>query len=165
MKFSCVSCGKCCKNRGIELNKKEIKAIATFHKMDLEEFKQKYIEKRTIDRIKTSIHHDFHIKKDASFLKIQREDGICIFNEQINNLSRCKIYRIRPNICRLFPFTWEYEHENQTLNIDFSDNSWNNCDGISKDIGKSWTELRDEVTSIIVVSLINALNSGGIEKV
>ena len=80
MKFSCVSCGKCCKNRGIELNQKEIKTIATFLNMDLEDFKEKYIEKREIDRVKTSIHHDYYIKKEENFLKIQREDGICIFN-------------------------------------------------------------------------------------
>ena len=85
--------------------------------------------------------------------------------EKKNDLSRCKIYKIRPNICRLFPFTWEYLHENQSLNIDYSDNSWNNCDGISKDKGKPWTEIRDEVTSIVVISLLNALKSGGIEKI
>ena len=164
-RFSCVNCGKCCKNRGIELNDKEIQSIAIFLNIDLEEFKQDYIEKREIDRIKTSIHHDYHIKKEACFLKIQREDGICIFNEKINNLSRCKIYKIRPNVCRLFPFTWEYVHENQSLNIDFSENSWNNCDGVSNKTGRTWTEIREEVTSIVIASLLNALESGGIKKI
>lgn len=164
-KFSCVSCGRCCKNRGIELNLGEIKKIASYLDLSISEFMKNYVETRNIDRIKKSIQHDYHIKKQANFLKITRDDGICVFNEIKEGISRCKIYPVRPNICQLFPFTWEYIHEKGGIYIDFSDNAWENCKGISEDIGENWGEIRESVTSIVIISLINALNSGGIKKI
>ena len=104
-KFSCVSCGKCCKNRGIELTFREIKRIATFLNLNLNDFQKKYIEMRDVERIKKSIHYDYRIKKKAFFLKMMRDDGICVFNEYKDGISRCGIYPARPNICHLFPFT------------------------------------------------------------
>ena len=163
-KFSCISCGRCCKNRGIELELSEIKKIASHLRMKLTQFMKKYIETRNIDRIKKSIQHDYRIKKKAYFLKIIRDDGICVFNEIKGALSRCTIYPVRPNICQLFPFTWEYIHEESGIFIDFSNNAFEYCKGISNEMGKKWEEIREEITSIIIISLINALNSGGIEK-
>ncbi|NHI91924.1 MAG: YkgJ family cysteine cluster protein [Candidatus Lokiarchaeota archaeon] len=162
--FTCISCGRCCKNRGIELTFQEIKTIATYLKIDINEFQRTYIKKKEIDRIKKSIHHNYRIKKEAYFLKIVRNDGICVFNEMKGEISRCKIYPVRPNICQLFPFTWEYLHKENGIYIDFSDNAWNDCKGILSGSGKSWEEIRDEITAIVIISLINALESGGIEK-
>ena len=164
-KFSCVSCGRCCKNRGIELNMEEIKKIASYLNLSISQFIEKYIETRNIDEIKKSIQHDYQIEKQAYFLKILRDDGICTFNEFKEGISRCNIYPVRPNTCQLFPFTWEYIHEKGSIYIDFSDNAWENCKGISQDIGKNWVEIRELVTSIVIISLINALNSGGIKKI
>jgi Fe-S-cluster containining protein len=49
-------------------------------------------------------------EKGASFVGLKKDaNGICIFYD-INN-KKCRIYSIRPNFCRTFPFSFRFENE------------------------------------------------------
>ena len=89
IRFSCIGCGRCCKSEDgseacVYLNGDDIKDIASFLNLTVEEFKKNWTEIR---------HGKIVIKdpkKDCPFLK--------------NN--RCIIYPVRPLQCKTWPF-WE----------------------------------------------------------
>lgn len=113
--FQCTQCGGCCSGPDegfIWLTKHEMKLIADFLKMDVSDFKKEYLERfgarySIIEHPKT---------KD------------CIFLEMKDGQKKCKIYNVRPNQCRTWPF-W-------TSNLKSID-TWNSaaqtCPGINKD--------------------------------
>jgi len=91
---ACSTCGgKCCTGESgyIHVNKNEIERIATFLKVQPEEFKRKYLYKHG---------YKYSIKE------VKCGDSYeCIFYD--NEHNGCKIYQARPIQCRTFPF-WDY---------------------------------------------------------
>ena len=88
---ACRKCeGNCCIGESgyIWVSPIEIKEIAKFLGMDVEEFKEKYLIK---------VGYKYSIK-EKSF----KNGFACIFFE-----NGCKIYPVRPTQCRTFPF-WDY---------------------------------------------------------
>ena len=89
---ACEECGgKCCIGESgyIWVNREEIKNIAKFLNLDVEEFMFEYLRK--VD-YRYSLKE---IKKGNSYECIFFEDG------------KCKIYEVRPTQCRTFPF-WDF---------------------------------------------------------
>lgn len=82
--FTCNQCGECCEIVVI-LTKKEIKAIKNLG------YKEDYF--LIIDPIKG-------IKKNC----LKRTNGNCVFLIKKGDKHYCKIYKIRPKTCRLYPF-------------------------------------------------------------
>lgn len=76
----CQSCGKCCKELFIVLEKDEIKRISKFLKIDEKQFIKKFV--------KTKINNEYYLRKPCPFLK-----G-----------TLCSIYPVRPEACSIFPF-------------------------------------------------------------
>lgn len=112
--FECAQCGRCCSGPGegyIWVTRLEIQFIADFLKIPAGEFRRKYL-KRVGMRL--SIIEDRNTKD-------------CIFLERINGEKKCRIYPVRPNQCR----TWPFWSSNLT-----SRNGWNEatrrCDGINR---------------------------------
>ena len=88
---ACKECeGNCCIGESgyIWVNPIEIKEIAKFLEIDVDEFKEKYLIK---------VGYKYSIKE-----KPYKDGFACIFFE-----NGCKIYEVRPNQCRTFPF-WDY---------------------------------------------------------
>ena len=94
MPDACSSCGgRCCTGESgyIHVNKQEMERIADFLKIDVEEFKKKYLYKHGYKySIKEIIHNGSHE---------------CVFYDREYN--GCQIYIARPIQCRTFPF-WDY---------------------------------------------------------
>lgn len=95
---ACQSCsGKCCIGESgyIWVSQEEISAIAQKLSLSKEEFINKYLLK---------IRYRFTIKE------IVYEGGYgCVFFDMEKKM--CRIYDVRPQQCRTFPF-WEYFKEN-----------------------------------------------------
>ena len=88
---TCKECeGNCCTGESgyIWVNPKEIKNIAEFLNMDEELFKKTFLIK---------VGYKYSIKE-----KPYKNGYACIFFEK-----GCKIYSVRPNQCKTFPF-WDY---------------------------------------------------------
>ncbi len=81
--FTCEKCGKCCKGfGGTVVNQKEIAEISKFLNIDPDQFKQKYCQ-----------------PSGKKLVLAQREDGYCIFWDQI-----CTIHPVKPHMCKAWPF-------------------------------------------------------------
>jgi len=76
-------CADCCKYLTIKLYKKDSKEI-----------------KRAGYNEDFFMEFDTHIKSPVLRLK----DGKCVFLGKKENKYYCKIYKIRPKVCRLYPF-------------------------------------------------------------
>ena len=156
--FSCNQCGTCCKFTEIILSNREINAISTHLKLPVQEFTEKYLIKKEIQKIRTIFSDRFEIQGKVFILK---RDGrnLCPFYQSIAQKAVCSIYHYRPIVCRLFPFTWKtskYDPEGTSVAIDYSQNGWAECQGINKENGKPWDELRDEVTGAVILSIIQS---------
>lgn len=75
--FKCERCADCCKYLTVKLSKKDISAIK-------EEGYDGFME------------FDEHIKSSV----LKRDDKGCVFLDK----KTCRIYSIRPEVCRLYPF-------------------------------------------------------------
>jgi len=91
---ACATCeGRCCTGESgyIYVSKSEIFAIAEVLEMDVNEFALKYLFKKG---------YKYSIKEN----KIN-DSYECVFYDRESN--GCKIYNVRPNQCKTFPF-WDY---------------------------------------------------------
>ena len=91
---ACASCGgACCTGESgyIWVKYREIKEIADFLELTIEEFATIYLRK---------VKHRYSIVEK----RMGDNNYACIFFD--NSLKRCEIYPVRPLQCRSFPF-WE----------------------------------------------------------
>lgn len=105
--FRCRQCGACCRIEGIvRLHEGDTTRIAAHLGVDEAAF----------------IANDTEIAPDRKGLVLKdRPDGACAMLDAAN---RCRIYPVRPEKCRTFPFEWT------------NDNSESYCPGLSEG-GKS----------------------------
>jgi hypothetical protein len=112
--FECGQCGKCCSGPDegyIWVTKDEIRFIADYLKISTDDLAKKYLMRvgPRITIIERPLVND------------------CIFLEVINGRKTCKIYPVRPNQCRTWPF-WNSNLHNS--------NAWNRaaekCRGINR---------------------------------
>jgi len=89
MDFICQRCGKCCKEIGIPWSELDVQLVAAHLNMDLDEFLDKYgfQDNQYSGKIEPT---DFGVTP-CPFLTYDREKAIC------------KIYPVRPWVCRGYP--------------------------------------------------------------
>ncbi len=121
--FECTGCGNCCSGPGegvIWVTKPEIERIAAYLQLPVDEVRQRYM--RRIGMRITIIEES------------QSKD--CIFLEQQGDKKLCRIYPVRPNQCRTWPF-WN-------ANLGHPDD-WNqaaqHCPGINRGHRFSYEEI------------------------
>lgn len=112
--FQCAQCGRCCSGPGegyIWVTRPEVQFIADYLKIPADVLRGKYL-KRVGMRL--SIIEDKNNKD-------------CIFLDRVGDEKKCRIYPVRPNQCRTWPF-WPGNLA--------SSNSWNEttrrCEGINR---------------------------------
>ena len=87
-KISCNKCAECCKNFPfVRLSQTESSLIRNYSELHIDQFAEK-IEK----------------EQRNYFLRFN-EDGDCYFLGYENGIYYCKIYEIRPGICKIYPGT------------------------------------------------------------
>jgi Fe-S-cluster containining protein len=112
LRFICSRCGNCCSDKNtfvnvtyadilniknnLHLNINEILQIIGFYIFDKEP-SEEMLSKMIIPPIET--------EQGLAFVGlIKNADGSCIFYDVKN--KNCKIYKIRPNFCKTFPFSF-----------------------------------------------------------
>lgn len=128
--FECTQCGNCCSGPGegyIWLTGEEIAYLADFLKMSTAQLKR-----------------DLLIRVGLRYSIIEsRPSNDCIFLETIKGQKKCKIYPVRPNQCRTWPF-WK---SNLT-----SANTWNcaaqRCPGINRGKLYEYCEIEQKTDQI-----------------
>lgn len=157
LKFKCVHCGNCCidpkiivnlsfsdvlriKN-GLNLNLDELLEIIGFYIL-ADKLNKDTKRKMVIPPLKT--------ERGLSYMALLKsKNGACIFYDF--DKKRCKIYKLRPNFCRTFPFFfyYRYNENSQKLNMAITEKGREVCLGLSDDalpINKTnWFDLGKEV--------------------
>ncbi len=90
--FECSQCGLCCGGCPgyVWVTDEEILRIAEYLDMEVDDFVEKYLF------------------EENSRLSLREQPNYdCIFLEQNGNAKRCRIYSVRPQQCRTWPF-WKY---------------------------------------------------------
>ncbi|MDR1916846.1 MAG: YkgJ family cysteine cluster protein [Synergistaceae bacterium] len=89
LRFSCVGCGDCCGREPgvVEFSPDEERSMADFLDITPEEFRITYTW-----------------QKYGVLSLRERENYDCVFLHRQQNCVRCKIYPVRPEQCRSFPF-------------------------------------------------------------
>lgn len=103
-RFKCKRCATlCCKLGGPELLEYDVKKIETTG----------YQRK---DFLESSEKTGFNLTRAVGFLKT-REDGSCVFLTQNSNMNYfiCSIYKVRPVLCRIYPFMIESLDQNKMV--------------------------------------------------
>lgn len=88
--FKCKRCAECCKYTIVKLFKEDIERIKKAG------YKEDFF-----------VRYDSHIKSPV----LRNEKGSCVFLEKKKGKYQCKIYDIRPRVCRLYPFVESDEVE------------------------------------------------------
>jgi Fe-S-cluster containining protein len=88
-RFECKRCGACCRIAGfVRLQGEDSARIAAHLNMDEGEFLEQF----------ASLHPD-----RLSLVLNDRGDGAC---SMLTEDNRCRIYPVRPKLCRTFPHEW-----------------------------------------------------------
>ncbi len=101
-RFKCKRCATlCCKLGGPELLEYDVK------KIEATGYQRK-------DFLESSEKTGFNLTRAVGFLKT-REDGSCVFLTQNSNMNyfNCNIYKVRPVLCRIYPFMIESLDQNK----------------------------------------------------
>ena len=87
--FGCKACGRCCRDKQIQLNPYEVVKLADFLGISTEKFLDSYV------------------RADAPYILFTGEDNTCIFLSD----SGCSVHPARPLVCRLYPLGQYYSGE------------------------------------------------------
>jgi len=124
MDFNCAKCGECCKRYFIQIMPEDAEKISKFMGISLEEFISDYtqlflqffigdfkstglvvpsafIPKKFIEPINSIVSGTPKEVMVLPTLAFKRNEKTCVF---LNNLNQCKIYPVRPEQCKTFPF-------------------------------------------------------------
>lgn len=122
--FECTQCGNCCGGVPgyVWVTEAEITAIAKFLNLPVEDFSRKFVRR---------------VYKEYSLIEMPNYD--CVFLERNDKGIGCKIYSVRPQQCRTWPF-WK---TNLTSSSSFLGKT-QRCPGINR--GKAFT--REQIDKI-----------------
>ncbi len=86
LRFTCTGCGKCCGGHPgyVWVDEEEMEAMASFLKISLQEFKQKYVRR---------------VGKRYSLIE-SKTNFDCVFLKD----KKCQVYGARPTQCRTYPW-------------------------------------------------------------
>lgn len=136
-KFECTRSGTCCTDNktivnltitdlnrlknGLKLDLDELLEITSFYLFNESSYSE-IAEKMVIPPINT--------ERGKSFIALRKkEDGQCIFYNQ--EKKKCRIYSIRPNFCRTFPFSFRML-ENKKIEILITEKGKQYCPGLNE---------------------------------
>lgn len=89
MSFSCQRCGRCCKDIGIPWSELDPRQVADYLNMEIGEFLDLY--GFIVNEYSAEIEHTELSATPCPFLKYQKKRAVC------------KIYPVRPWICKGYP--------------------------------------------------------------
>ena len=143
-KFQCINCGGCCSDQNtiVNVTYKDILAIKNGLKLSLEETLETlgfYIFEKppTSENLKKMVVPPIETENGLAFIGLLKDrSGGCIFHESEKN--KCKIYTLRPMICRTFPFSFRIhldkkDKEKREIEIYLTDKGYEYCKGVNND--------------------------------
>jgi len=183
-RFQCVNCGNCCtdKNTIVNVTYKDILLIKNGLKLNIEESLETlgfYVFENppTHEQLKKMVVPPIKTKGGLAFVGLLKNNsGGCVFYDY--EKKRCKIYKLRPMICRTFPFSFKIildrrDKEMKEIEIYLTDKGHEFCKGIKDEFPPiqedKWIQLGKETINnmndnrILIEKWNEAVNTGKIE--
>ena len=184
-RFKCLKCGHCCtdKNTLVNVTYSDILRIKNGLGLTLEETLQVigfYIFEKepTVEDLKKMVISPIATEKGLSFVGLlKKPNGACYFYTEKE--KKCLIYKLRPNFCRTFPFSFkilfdEVDRTKAKIVLYYTEKGKGYCPGIGTDaplidedewikLGKKTIEDMND-NSILVKKWNDAVKKGLIEQ-
>lgn len=141
-RFQCINCGNCCtdKNTIVNVTYRDILLIKNGLKLDVDESLETlgfYVFEKppTGEELKKMVVPPIETESGLAFVGLlKNSSGGCIFYDDTK--KRCKIYELRPMICRTFPFSFtikldKVDKEMKEIEIYLTDKGYEYCKGIN----------------------------------
>lgn len=164
LRFKCIQCGKCCidnttivnvtyndilriKN-GLNLSIDELLEVLGFYMFEQKVSSQE-IQKMVIPPVET--------EKGLAFVGLKKnEEGACFFFD--SESKKCRIYSLRPNFCRTFPFSFDIISHNTKsgaakISVFYTEKGKQYCPGIGDDAPLINKEKWLQLGKIVLVDL------------
>jgi Fe-S-cluster containining protein len=133
--FTCTRCGRCCfeRNTIVNLACSDILRIHNGLKLAINELLEVFSfyivkESSSANNMNKMVISPIATENDFAYVGLRKkENGQCYFYDAEN--LRCRIYAIRPNFCRTFPFSFSYDKKGN-LKIFYTEKGKNYCPGI-----------------------------------
>jgi len=142
-RFVCNNCGSCCKDtntlvnvtfqdilrikNGLNLTIDEMMVILGFYIFD---------KKPSIDNLKKMVIPPIETENGLAFIGLfKKKNGECVFYN--DKEKKCKIYDLRPNFCRTFPYSFKIIYDKKIrqkkgIEIYLTDKGHEYCEGLSE---------------------------------
>lgn len=144
LKFECIQCGNCCTDKTtlVNVTYMDILRIQKGLNLTIDEFLEIlgfYIfeKKLTGKEIQKMVIPPIETEKGLAFIGLKKdEEGCCFFFE--NSTKKCRIYNLRPNFCRTFPFSFQLLSHNvksgaSKISVLYTEKGKQYCPGIGED--------------------------------
>ena len=141
--FKCIRCGNCCldKNTLVNLTYNDILRIKEGLKLSIDELLEIvgfYVFNKNPDEeeLKKMVVPPLDTERGLAFVALKKNSqGACIFYDNEN--EKCKIYGLRPNFCRTFPFSFRILTDTQegerNIELFYTQKAKEYCQGIKND--------------------------------
>lgn len=143
LRFACIRCGNCCtdKNTLVNLTYFDILRIKNGLNLDINEVLDflgffVFSDKRNNVNKKKMVIEPIATEKGPAYIALLKNSlGGCYFYNSEN--KKCLIYKLRPNFCRTFPFSFKILGESKLdseslINIFYTEKGKEFCPGIRK---------------------------------
>ncbi|TFF89330.1 MAG: YkgJ family cysteine cluster protein [Promethearchaeota archaeon] len=153
-KFECKKCAKCCKEKKLVVTITHRDVLRIYYGLKLETVDEllKYVAFFGVDinnqeLLERLMYPSFILNDSYYVLGLNKENNtVCSFLE--NNI--CSIYKFRPKICRIFPFT--FKEKNNRLTIQINELANKICPGLNnnaplviiKELKELWKQIITE---------------------
>ena len=144
-RFKCLRCGTCCtdKNTLVNLTYSDILRIKNGLNLSIEEVIEIisfyiYDKELTVEDRKKMVISPMMTEKGLAFVGLRKDStGSCSFYD--DDHQRCKIYDLRPNFCRTFPFSFnlivnKMDKTKAKIKMDYTKKGNEYCPGIRQDM-------------------------------
>jgi Fe-S-cluster containining protein len=183
-RFQCVNCGNCCtdKNTIVNVTYQDILLIKNGLKLNLDELLETlgffvFEKPPTNEELKKMVVPPIKTESGLAFVGLLKNNsGGCIFYDY--EKKKCKIYKLRPRICKTFPFSFNIKvdrkvKEMKEIEIYLTDKGYEFCEGVKDDFPpiqeNEWIQLGKETianmndNNVLIEKWNDAVRTGKIE--
>ncbi len=143
-RFECVHCGECCfdKNTLVNLTYTDIYRLKNGLNLSVDEILEVlgfyvFEEEPSEEQLNKMVVPPIFTEHGLSFIGLRKDQsGKCYFYN--DKEKRCLIYKLRPNFCRTFPFSFkiifnERNGSKAKIHLSYTEKGKSYCPGISKE--------------------------------
>jgi len=153
LKFECKKCGLCCREKNFIITLTHLDVLRIYYQLKLSSINELLevvaffeVDINNKELLKRIIYPPILLNGKYYILGLNKnKDNSCVYLKD----NKCKIYNVRPNICKIFPFTFNIESNKLKIQINLI--AKEKCQGLNKGqlvdlkyLKRLWKQIMDE---------------------